>query len=395
MLRTRWWLFRVSGISVNVDASWLIIVALLAWTLTTAFRDDVAGAPSVVYWAMGLITALAFFVCILLHELGHALVARQLGIPLRGVTLFLFSGVAELEGEPESAPAEFAMAIAGPIVSAVLAGLCWLAAMAGSLWVWPWPVVLVLQYLAIINLSLLVFNVIPAFPLDGGRVLRSILWAAMGDLRRATYWASLCGRGFSWVLIGVGAVAFLGGDLLGGIWMFLIGLFLGHAASSGYQQVLVRLALQGEPVRRVMDPSPVVAPPSLDLQHWVDDYVYRSRQKAFPVAEEGQLDGLIDTAALARYPRGEWPYHTVGEAMRDDVASVTVRPDADAFQALERMQRTGTSRLLVADRGQLLGVVSRKDLLNFLALKMELEGDGDGAPPEAADSTRQEMIAKD
>jgi Zn-dependent protease/CBS domain-containing protein len=385
MFRTRWRLFRLWGLSINIDASWLIIVALLTWTLTTVFRGAAPGAPTAEYWAMGLITALAFFVCILLHELGHALVARRLGIPLRGVTLFLFGGVAELEGEPASAGAEFVMAIAGPIVSAVLVGVFAALAVAGSTAAWPWQVVLVLEYLAGINLWVLIFNLVPAFPLDGGRVLRSILWGAMGNVRRATYVASLCGRAFSWVLIGLGVLEFFYGEVMGGVWMCLIGLFLGQAAASGYQQVLIREALQGEPVRRIMDPAPVTAPPSLDLQHWVEDYVYRGRQKAFPVAEDGRLEGVIDTSALSRYPRGEWPLHTVGEAMRHDVAPLSVPPDADAFQALERMRRTGSNRLLVTDGGRLVGVVSRRDLMNFLALKLELEdGDDGGPPPEEA-----------
>ena len=195
---------------------------------------------------MGLITALAFFVCILLHELGHALVAQRLGIPLRGITLFLFGGVAELEGEPESAGAEFLMAIAGPAVTVFLALVCGALYYAGGLSAWPWQVVLVLGYLAIVNLSVLIFNLVPAFPLDGGRVLRSILWGASGNLRRATYWASLAGRAFAWVLFGLAVLEFINGDLMGGVWMFLIGLFLSEAASSGYQQVLVR---QGAPRR--------------------------------------------------------------------------------------------------------------------------------------------------
>jgi Zn-dependent protease len=393
MFRTRLRLFRIAGISISVDASWLIILALLTWTLTTAFRGVHPNASAGEYWTMGLVTALAFFVCIVLHELGHALVARRLGIPLRGITLFLFGGVAELEGEPRSAGAEFLMAVAGPLVSAVLALMCAALAIAGGQTAWPWQVVLVLEYLAAINLSVLVFNLVPAFPLDGGRVLRSILWAATRNLRRATYWASLCGRGFSWLLIGVGVLEFIFGDHIGGVWMFLIGLFLGQAASSGYQQVLIREALEGEPVRRIMDPSPVTAPPSLDLQHWVEDYVYRGRQKAFPVAEDGLLEGVIDTSALSRFPRGEWSLHTVGEAMRQDTSSLSVPPDADAFQALERMQRTGASRLLVTDGGRLVGVVSRRDLMNFLALKLELEG-GDDGHPEVAASEHHETVGR-
>jgi Zn-dependent protease/CBS domain-containing protein len=378
MFSTRWQLFRLRGIPINVDASWLIIVALLTWTLTNFFQEAVPGLVLSSYWIMGLVTALAFFVCIVLHELGHALVAQRLGIPLRGITLFLFGGVAELEGEPASAGREFFMAIAGPIVSAVLAALFWLlsamAAQADS----GRQIVVMLQYLAWINLSVLVFNLVPAFPLDGGRVLRSILWGALGNLRRATYWASLLGQGFAWLLIALGVLQFFAGNIVGGMWLGLIGLFLSNAAQGSYQQVLARQALQGEPVRRFMNPEPIVVPPSLDLQTWVEDYVYRYHHKTYPVTSNGHLEGVVSTGALAQYPRREWDRHTVAEAMRQDLQAISLTPDADALKALEQMQRTGSSRLLVTDNGRLVGIVSLKDLLRFLQLKLELEsGDED------------------
>jgi Zn-dependent protease/CBS domain-containing protein len=378
----RWKLFRLNGIPISLDASWLIILALLTLSIANMFprlMHDYFGeaAPTLApyeYWIMGLIAALAFFVCILLHESGHAVVARSRGMSVRGITLFLFGGVAELGDEPASAATEFLMAVAGPVVSVILGIVFALLAWAGYHSGWTPPVVMILGYLAVINLLVLAFNLIPAFPLDGGRVLRSILWGATGNLRRATYWASLAGQAFAWLLIAWGVVQFFTGNWLGGIWSGLIGLFLNSAAQSSYQQVLIRQALQGEPVRRFMNPQPIVVPPSLDLLHWVEDYVYRYHRKAFPVASEGRLEGVITTQALTRVPRGEWGQHTVGEVMRRDIKTVSIGPNADALEALGQMQRTGFSRLLVAERDQLVGIISLKDLLSFLSLKIELEG---------------------
>ncbi|HZT80838.1 MAG TPA: site-2 protease family protein, partial [Gemmataceae bacterium] len=303
---------------------------------------------------------------------GHAFAGRAMGLEYRGITLFLFGGVAELADEPPTAASEFIMAIAGPIVSAVLAGIFWGLALVTPV---PWLAYAFLS-VAVINAVVLVFNLVPAFPLDGGRVLRSILWGLLGSLRRSTRWASLLGQGFAWVLILLGVFRlFWGADILGGMWSILIGMFLNNAARASYQQVVLRQALEGEPVRRFMNPQPVVVPPTLDLARWVEDYVYRHHRKAFPVASDGRLEGYITTQALANIPRGEWAHHTVGEVMRHDLDALSIAPDADAMDALGKMQRTGLSRLLVTEGGRLVGIVSLKDLLRFLSLKMELEGE--------------------
>ena len=381
MFGHRWRLFRLAGIPIAVDASWLLILALLTLDFAYGFPDFLyqvfpetrAVRPPWEHWLMGLITALAFFTCIVLHELGHALVARARGMRIQGITLFLLGGVAEIGDEPPSAATEFLMAIAGPVVSLVLCVVFWIVAIAGNNAGWPGPVVIVLGSLAFINGIVLLFNLIPAFPLDGGRVLRSILWGASGNLQRATFWASLAGRVFAWVLIGWGIFLLFHGGWVGGIWSMFIGWFLMQAAQSSYQQVVMRGALQGEPVRRFMNSQPIVVPPSLDLRHWVEDYVYRYHRKAFPVATDGHLEGFVSTAALARVPRAEWDLHTISEVMQHDLKPVTISPDADALVALGRMQRSGSSRLLVAEGDHLLGIVSLKDLLRYLNLKLELE----------------------
>ena len=369
MFGTRWRLFRLLGIPISLDASWLIILALLTWTLIDLFREAVPDFPVATYWVMGLFAALAFFTCIVLHELGHALVAKAVGIPIRGITLFLFGGVAEMEDEPPSASSEFLMAVAGPAVSAVLAGIFWLLAGLAE----TAAVIFPLRYLAGINLAVLIFNLLPAFPLDGGRVLRSILWAVLRNLRRATYWAALSGQTFAWLLIGLGLLSFFAGFVFNGIWLGLIGLFLNNAARGSYQQVLVRQVLRGEPVSRFMNRHPIVVPPVLDLRGWVEDYVYRYHRKMFPVASDGHVEGVISTQALARFPQQEWDKHTVAEAMRQDVNALSIAPNADALEALGRMQRTGSTRLLVTEGSRLVGIVSLKDLLRFLNLKIELE----------------------
>jgi Zn-dependent protease/CBS domain-containing protein len=390
MCGTRFRVFRLLGIPIFLDFSWLVILALLTWTLINVFREAVPDLDLAEYWVMGTIAALAFFTCIVLHELGHALVARATGIPVRGITLFLFGGVAELEREPASAQGEFLMATSGPVVSAVLAGAFWFLAGAGEAAGWAPQVVVVLTYLFWINAVVLLFNLIPAFPLDGGRVLRSALWGVLGSLRRATYWAALLGQGFAWFLILLGVAHFFTGHIFHGVWLGLIGLFLKDAAQGSYQQVLVRQLLQGEPVSRFMTAEPVAVPPSLGLREWVEDFVYRYHRKGFPVVANGRLEGFISTEALAKYPRDRWDFHTVSDVMRKDLETVSIPPDADALEALGRMQSTGSSRLLVVEGDKLLGIVSLKDLLRFLNLKIELEGEA-GQPGGRTTRTGERM----
>jgi Zn-dependent protease/CBS domain-containing protein len=382
MFGARWRLFRLLGIPIYLDVSWVIILVLVAGSLMGQFSQEAPGLTWYEYVGMALVSALAFFTCIVLHELGHAVVARATGLPIRGITLFIFGGVAELVEEPKSAAGEFVMAIAGPIVSAVLGGLFLLLYAVGSAAGWPAPPLVVFKYLGEINLVLLAFNMVPAFPLDGGRVLRSILWGVTGSIRRATRWASLLGRGFAWLLIIAGVLNFLDQNYLSGFWLAIIGLFLNNAAKGSYQQVLVREALSGEPVRRFMNTQPIVVPPWTDLRHFVEEYVYRFHRKSFPVGADGKLEGYVSTQALSRYPRDEWPAHTVAEVMDHDLTRLSIAPGDDALKALSKMQRTGLSRLLVVEDEKLVGIVSLKDLLRFLQLKLELEGaEGDGNPP--------------
>jgi Zn-dependent protease/CBS domain-containing protein len=392
MFGHRWRLFRMLGIPICVDDSWLIILALLTLSLARGFPGllhqffpHAANLSPLEYGLMGLVTALGFFGCILLHELGHAVVARGRGMPIRGITLFLFGGVAEIGDEPPSPKCELLVAVAGPAVSLVLSLGFGLLALVGYQAGWPHPFVIVVGYLAAINAIVLAFNLVPAFPLDGGRVLRALIWGATEDLRRATFWASRAGVAFAWFLVLTGFLRWFAGDWIGGIWSVLIGTFLNNASQGSYQHVLVRQALRGERVGRFMDPNPILVPASIDLMQWVEEYVYRFHRGGFPVVADGRLVGYIETPALAEISRLDWPRYPVRDFMDDDLEALTISPDADVLDALGKMQRGRFGHLLVTVGDRLVGVVSLNDLLSFLNLRLDLERK-DGPPPKAARS---------
>lgn len=374
MFTTRITLFRLFGIPLRLDLSWFVVAALMLWSLAGGLFP--AWYPRLApraYWLMGAVGTLGLFASIVIHEFFHAFFARRHLIPMQGITLFIFGGVAEMGGEPRDAKAEFVMAVAGPLASVALAalalGLAWAGAGAG----WPTPITGVLTYLGVMNAGLAAFNLVPAFPLDGGRIFRAAVWHWKRDLTRATRIAAKVGTAFSTLLMIVGALRLFAGDLLGGIWSFLIGLFLRQAATTSYQQVLVRRALEGQPVRHFMTREPVTVRPGITLAELLDGYFYRYHHRLFPVEDNGHLLGAISSREMKRVPRAEWQRRTVGATAVPVSPDNTIGPDADALQALAVMNRTGQPRLLVVQDGRLAGIVSLKDLLDFFALRAELE----------------------
>ena len=373
-------LFHLFGFAVRLDLSWFLIVALLTWSMASTvfpplYPDLAAGA----YWAMGLAAALGLFASVVLHELAHALVARRFRLTIRGITLFIFGGVAEMESEPPNAEAEFLIAIAGPAASVVVAVGCLGAGVVGPILGLPLPLTGVLMHLAGLNLLLVAFNMIPAFPLDGGRVLRSALWKLKSDLRWATRITTAIGSGFGMALMLLGAWRLLVGHLVGGLFMLLIGLFLRNAAKIAYRQLMMRRSLAGEPVVRFIRTDPVVVSRAISVAELVESYVYRYHHKLFPVVDGERLLGCVTTEAVKRLPRSEWDRQSVSVVMEPPGADNTVGPDTDATEALSRMSTTGRSRLMVVDEGRLLGTIALKDLLKYLALKVELEGQPQGS----------------
>jgi len=375
MLAKRIKLFKVFGFEVGIDPSWAVLAILVAWSLSMGFFPARYEDLSVrTYWLMGIVGTLGLFFSIVFHEVSHSLVGRRYGIGMRGITLFMFGGVAEMGDEPPHPRAEFVMAVAGPL-SSVFIGLIfygiYLLFLDGRQ---PGPIAGVLMYLAMINGLLAAFNLLPAFPLDGGRMLRSALWGWKKDLRWATRIASRIGSGFAILLIVMGVFQFLWGNFIGGMWWFLIGMFLKGAARSSYEQLLLRRALEGEPVERFMSTDPVAVKRSTSVGQLVEDYVYRYHYKMFPVVEDtGRLVGCVTTKQVKGVPREEWGRKRVEEISIPCSDENVIGPQTDAMKALSLMTRTGASRLLVAAGGRLVGILALKDMLKFLSLKVELE----------------------
>jgi Zn-dependent protease len=362
------------GFQVRIDLSWIFIAVLISWSLSTGFFPFYyQGLNTGTYWIMGVVGALGLFLSIIVHEFSHSLVARKYGMPMKGITLFIFGGMAEMGDEPPSSKAEFMMAVIGPISSIVIAGIFYGVYAAGGGLI-PQAVNGVIGYLSFINAILAAFNIIPAFPLDGGRVLRSLLWGIKGDLRWATRISSFIGSAFGILLIFMGIVSFFSGNFIGGMWWFLIGMFLNSAARMSYQQLLTRRALEGESVSRFMTKDPVTVSRSTTLESFVNDYVYRYQHKMFPVVSDSdQMDGCITTAEIKAIPREEWKSKRVGDILKPCSTDTVIPAETDAVKALSLMNRTGSSRLLVVEGNRLAGVISLKDMLKFLSLKVEMD----------------------
>lgn len=367
-------LFTIFGFKIRLDVSWFVVAVLITWSLAAGVFPQLSpGLSTTAYWIMGAAGALLLFASVVAHELSHALVARRFGIEMKGITLFIFGGVAEMSDEPPSPKAEFWVAIAGPIASVGVAAAFYAFVTAATL---PAAVRAVVGYLAGINLILAVFNLIPAFPLDGGRILRSALWHWKGSLRWATRITSAIGAGFGYLLIGLGVLQLVVGGpgaFVSAMWMALIGLFLRSAAQMSYQQLLLRRVLEGEPVGRFMHRDPVCVPRHLSVEELVSDYVYRHHYKLYPVVDDGRLVGCVTTRRVKELPREEWGRTSVGVLADECTAENSIAPDADAMDALSRMSRGRASRLMVVDAGRLVGIITLKDLLEFFSLKIELE----------------------
>jgi len=366
-------LFKLFGFQIKLDWSWFIIAVLVAFSLASqgfeAMYPEASFTPTAL-WVMAIVGTLAFFASIVLHELGHAIVAERQGVPMKGITLFIFGGVAEMTSEPPSAKSEFLVAIGGPIVSLALAALFLVVAQFVPL---PVEASAVLLWLGMVNGALLVFNLIPAFPLDGGRVLRSALWYFQNNLERATRVATHIGGAFGLGIIILGVFELVRQNWIGGIWLGLIGLFLRAAASSSYQQVMMRGVLEGKPIRQFMNDRPEVVSPHLTIEQWVEDYVYRYHHKMFPVVDDGRLLGWITVDSIRDLPRRKWPWETVRDHLERPSEANSVDVDTDAMAVLKRLSAENQSRLMVTRGEALAGIITMKDLLQYIDLKRQLE----------------------
>jgi Zn-dependent protease/predicted transcriptional regulator len=366
---------RIFGVQVGLHYSWLIIALLVTLSLVGQFYAVNPNWGPGVIWTTAIITSLLFFTSLLLHELSHATVARSHGLPVRSITLFALGGVAQIEKEAKNAKTEFWMAIVGPITSIVIGAVCLTLA-----WSLGWspikeprtPPMAVLQWLGYINIALAFFNMIPGFPLDGGRVLRAIVWWITGDPARSTRIAATVGQVVAFGFIFWGIVRFFGGRNFGGLWLTLIGWFLLEAARSSYTQVEVAESLRGLRVSDVMTRDWPVIDGRMNLQTFVDEHLLKTGQRCFVVEENGNVTGMLTPHEVKTVARSEWQSSTVSDVTRPLKSLHTVSPQTSVAKALEMMGREDVNQLPVVKDGHLEGIVSRGHILRLLQTRAEL-----------------------
>jgi len=322
---------------------------------------------------MALVGAILFFGSVLLHELAHSAVARARGIPVEGITLFIFGGVARIRSDVETPKDEFLITVVGPLSSAAI-GLVLLGfARAGARWGLPEPATGVADFLALANFWLAGFNLIPGFPLDGGRLFRSLVWYTSKDIRKATRWASYTGRGFGLLMIGYGILVLFQGGLIGGMWLIFIGWFLTQAAEASYRQLILRRILEGVQASEAMTRAPETVRPELTLRDIVDDYFLRRRYNSFPVEDDqGNLVGLVTLSQVKKVERERWATTRVGEVMMPVSEAVTVRSRDSLAEVLAKLESAGVGRALVVDNGRLEGVISNADVAQWMERYQQL-----------------------
>ncbi len=350
---------RIAGVEVGLNWSWAIVFALSIWSLeASVFPDQAPGLSHRTYVAMAVVAATLFFGSLLLHEFGHAMQARREGVEIAGITLWLFGGVAQFKGEFPSARAELRIAGAGPLVTLVIGSACVLLATAVHL---PDAVHAVAVWLGYINLVLLGFNLIPALPLDGGRILRAALWLRSGDVRRATATAVEIARGFAFVLIGLGVAAFVTTGAFAGAWLAFIGWFLLQAAAAEARYPLIRDALSGLTVRNLMVDRPLVAQGEQTLREFIDGAPGAARYTTYPVVEGERVLGMVRLLDVLHVPRDEWTRRRVRDCTIPMAKVPLLAPDEPAFEALAELSGLGLHRGLVMKDDHLVGLLSITD----------------------------------
>ena len=364
---------RVFGISIEIDYTWFIIFFIVVVGLASGwFAQYLPRISPGLRWLVAGLTTLLFFASVLLHELSHSVVALRSGLRISGITLFLFGGVSKLTDEPRSAGVELRMAIAGPLMSLVLAAVF----LGASVLVRPLAggevFATVFRWLGFVNGMLAAFNLLPGFPLDGGRVLRAGLWKWMANLAEATRIAATFGQALGFLMIIGGIFAFFTGAGFGGLWLAFIGWFLMQAAQQSYQQLMLQQALAGIPVRTVMTEEVETVPPDITLDQVVHDYIMGRNHPAFPVREGGRVVGLLCVNDVRAVPRENWHQVTVRQTAPPLSEHNTISASADAWEALTRMSTETCGRLLVVEDGNVKGIISRTDLMRLIRTRVEL-----------------------
>jgi Zn-dependent protease len=369
-------LFKVFDIVITIDYSWFIVFFLVAWSMAYGYYPHYTPGLAVrTYLTMGVISSLLLFSCVLLHELSHSITSNRLGIEVKEITLFLFGGVAKLTKEPENALAELKIAVAGPIASALLAGIFYL--FRGLLDSFTHEEMIIsssiLSFLVHINIVLLVFNMIPGLPLDGGRVLKALWWMKSGDVRIATKVAGEVGRFFAAVLIFFGFMQLVSGNLAGGLWAVLIGMFLMQSAGSSFRQMQIQRETKGLKVLDIMTTDVVTLEGNTTLSRALEEYFFRHHFVSFPVTKLGSVTGLLTLSSIKSTPKDRWDETMVAEVMQELIDETRLGPDDTIMDALKIMSETNQGRLLVMDDDKLVGIISKRDILKTLQIKEVFE----------------------
>ena len=374
-MRSSFTIGRIAGIEIGVHWSWLFIFVLITWSFAQGLLEHYFPEWSEGRrWAIGAIVALIFFASLLLHELSHSLLARARGIPVRGITLYLFGGVSNLGREAQSAREEFMISIVGPLTSLAL----------GAVFAILWAVLrssapggaAIAGYLAFINGALAAFNLLPAFPLDGGRVFRSIIWARNRDILRATRTAARVAEYVAYGLMVAGAAQILFHNLVGGVWTILIGVFLHGASAASYQQLVEQKTLQGVTAGEVASTAYDPVPPDMTVAQLVEEHVLTRHGRYYPVMAGGELLGLITLADIRRHERAEWPKTTLFRVMTPFERLRTVSPGENAINALHVMAEADIHQVPVVEGRRLLGIISRGDILRLIQVRREMAFEG-------------------
>jgi Zn-dependent protease/CBS domain-containing protein len=366
-------LFKVAGIQITLDLSWFIVFFLILWSLSAGyFPRKFPDQTTQTYWTAGFFASILFFLSVIIHELSHSLMAIRSGIKIPEIMLFIFGGIAKLSEEAKDPVKELKIAIVGPLSSLGLAVIFWVMqlisqALGSALFV------VIFGYLAWINVALAIFNLIPGFPLDGGRVLRALIWWRTGSLQRATKWASDVGKGFAIVLMVFGALQIFQGMLIGGFWLLFIGIFLRGVAEGGYQEVVVRQALEGVPVSEVMIRDVVKVPPEISIDRLVNDYFLRYGYKGFPVGRDGLTLGVVALTEVKKVPEDEQRNTTVQAIMTPMVNCLQIDPGVSLAEALKKMTECDVARLLVMQEGEMIGMITKTGLFRFIEIKRILD----------------------
>jgi Zn-dependent protease len=357
-------LLRVLGIPIGVHYSWFTILVLLTWVLAVSYYPaEFHGWPAALYWIMGALTATLLFVAVLVHELGHAVVALRYRVPVRGITLFIFGGVAQMGEEPPSAVAEFWIAVAGPIASLALAGFFGLlqAVLTGLA-----PLLALIKYLTYVNGTLALFNLVPGFPLDGGRVVRAIVWAATHNLRQATLVAANLGRGVSFLFILLGVWQVVVGNMGTGLWIAFIGWFLETAARAEVRRQEIQGLLADHHASEAMDADPAFIAAGTTLQQLVDRFIRVAGQRSFVIEADDHTVGLLTLHQIKGVPRSEWPTTPAARIMMPAARAKPIGPDSELWIVLQEMDRSGVTQLPVMANGRIVGMLTREGITRFL-----------------------------